>query len=134
VKVVFRRESESDPLARQLVLAMAGGRLAVGAAAFFATRPALNAAGFPEPGATGLGLGKALGARDLTLGALTVAVREDPEALATVALVAACLDAADTAAFVFVAAEPESRRAGLASLAVAGLAAAAGFWAWRRLI
>jgi hypothetical protein len=131
--VLRRRESQSDPLARQLVLAMAGGRLAVGTAAFFATRPALRAAGFGEPDATGRGLGKALGARDLTLGAITVALRDDPEALATVALVCACLDAADTAAFAFVAAEPETRRAGLASLAVAGLAAVGGFWAWRRL-
>jgi hypothetical protein len=127
------RREETDPLARQLVLAMAGGRLAVGGAAFFATGPALRAAGFGEPEAAGRGLAKALGARDLTVGALTVALRDDTEALATVALVAACLDAADTAAFAFVAAEPETRRAGLASLAVAGAAAAAGLWAWRRL-
>jgi hypothetical protein len=122
-----------DPLARQTVLAMAGGRLAVGGAAFFATGPALRAAGFGEPGATGRGFAKVLGARDLTLGALTVLARDDREALRALAFVAAVLDAADSAGFAFVAAEPETRRAGVLSIATAVPAALLGLWAWRRL-
>jgi hypothetical protein len=127
------RRPKIDPLARQAVLGMAGGRVAVGAAAFFATGPALRATGFGEAGATGRGLAKVLGARDLTLGTLTILARDDREALRALAFVAAALDAADAAAFTFAAAEPETRRAGLLSVAVAGASAVAGFWAYRRL-
>jgi hypothetical protein len=122
-----------DPLARQAVLAGAAGRLAVGAGAFFATRPALRALGFSETGAAGSALAKVLGARDLALGALTVAVRDDAAALRTVTLAAAVLDAADVAAFAIAAGDPETRQGGVAGALTAGGATLAGLWAWRRL-
>jgi hypothetical protein len=128
-----RRRGRIDPLTRQAVLAGAAGRLAVGGGAFFATRPALRAVGFDETGAAGLALAKVLGARDLALGVLTVAVRDDRDALRNVVLAAAVLDAADVAAFAIAAGDPETRRAGVGSVLTAGAAVLAGLWAWRRL-
>lgn len=115
------------------MLAGAAGRLAVGAGAFFATRPALRALGFDETGAAGSALAKVLGGRDLAMGALTVAVRDDAAALRTVTLAAAVLDAADVAAFAIAAGDPETRQGGVAGMLTAGGATLAGLWAWRRL-
>lgn len=122
-----------DPLARQASLALAAGRIGVGVAAVAATGPALRALGFAEPNPTGRALAKVLGARDVTLGALTVATRDNRSALRTATLVAAALDAADTVAFGIAAGEPSTRRAGLGGGVTAASAALAGLWAWRRL-
>lgn len=122
-----------DPLARQVSLIFGVDRIAIGLAALFATDPALRAVGFPQPNSTGRAVAKTLGARDLTLGALTLAARNDRAALRTVTFTAAALDAADAVAFGFAAADPRTRRAGLGSVAVASAAALVGFWASRRL-
>jgi uncharacterized protein DUF4267 len=122
-----------DPVARQLTLALAAGRIGVGVAATGATDPALQALGFPEPGPTGRAVARVLGARDLTLGALTLAAREDRAALRAITLAAAALDAADAIAFGTAAGDPSTRRAGLGGLLTAAAAALAGLWAWRRL-
>jgi hypothetical protein len=127
------RSPKIDPLARQAVLGMAAGRVAIGGGAFLATGPALRALGLGEPNASGRALGKLAGLRDLALGLLTFAARDDRQALRTVALVAAVLDAADAGAFSFAAVEPETRRGGALGIAAAAPAALAGFWAWRRL-
>jgi Domain of unknown function (DUF4267) len=127
------RGARIDPLARQTALALAAGRVGIGVAALTATRPALRAAGFPEPGAAGATLAKVLGARDLILGLLTLAARDDREALRAVTFGTAMLDGADVVAFGLAAAEPEARRAALASVATAAGAVVAGLWAWRRL-
>ncbi len=127
------RRPKIDPLAQQLVLAMAGCRVGIGTATFFATGPAMGAAGLGELNAGGRAIGKVAGGRDLALGLLTYAVRDDRQALRTVALAAALLDAADAAAFSFAAAEPETRRGGTIGVLVAGAAALLGFWSWRRL-
>ncbi|MGV1047088.1 MAG: hypothetical protein ACOYD4_01000 [Solirubrobacterales bacterium] len=127
------RRGRIDPLTQQMVLAGAAGRIAVGAGAFFATRPALRALGFGETGAAGSALAKVLGARDLALGALTMAVRDDRAALRAVTLAAAALDAADTAAFAIAAGDPETRMGGVSGALTAGAATLAGLWAWRRL-
>ena len=50
-----------------------------------------------------------------------------------VTLAGAALDAADTVAFALALRDPLLRRAGLGGVLSAGLAAGAGFWAWRRL-
>ena len=120
-------------MARQVTLALAAGRISVGVAATGATDPALRALGFPEPGPTGRALARVLGARDLTLGALTLAAREDRAALRAATLLAAALDAADAVAFGVVAGQPSTRRAGLGGVVTAAAAALAGLWAWRRL-
>lgn len=129
----MRSRRRIDPLARQTSLILGIDRIGVGVAALFATDPALRAVGFPQPDSTGRAVAKTLGARDLTLGALTVAARNDRAALRAVTLTAAALDAADAVAFGFAAADPKTRRAGLGSVAVAGAAALIGFWASRRL-
>jgi hypothetical protein len=116
-----------------MVLAGAAGRLTVGAGAFFATRPALRALGFDETGAAGSALAKVLGARDLALGGLTVALRNDRDALRTAVLAAAVLDAADVVAFTIAAGDPETRNGGVSGALTAGAATLAGLWAWRRL-
>ena len=108
-------------------------RIAVGAGALLTTRPALRALGFGETDAAGTALAKVLGARDLALGALTLAARDDRDALRAAALAAAALDAADAVAFSLALGDPETRQAGLAGVATATAAALAGAWAWRRL-
>jgi hypothetical protein len=125
--------NQADPLARQASLAIAGGRLAVGGAALFATRPALRALGFGETDSSGLALAKMLGGRDLAMGGLAIAVRDDPAALRAVTLAAAVLDSADAVTFSFALGDPETRRAGIAGVASAAAAALVGLWAWRRL-
>ncbi|HEY0318271.1 MAG TPA: hypothetical protein VGC49_08245 [Solirubrobacterales bacterium] len=130
---MFRRGEKIDPLGRQAALGLAAGRLAAGAGALLATRPALRAIGFPEPGATGWSLAKVLGARDLTMGGLTVAAREDRAALRAATFIATALDAADVIAFGLAAGDPETRRAGAAGAATAAAAVVGGIWALHRL-
>jgi hypothetical protein len=129
----MRHRPKIDPLAQQVVLSMAGCRVGIGAATFLATGPAMRAAGLGDADATGRAIGKVAGARDVALGLLTLAVREDREMLRTVALAAALLDAADAAAFSFATVEPETRRGGAIGVLAAGAAAFLGFWAFRRL-
>lgn len=122
-----------DPKARQIALQIGGTRVALGTAIFFATRPALRAGRFPEPGPTGVALAKLGGGRDIMIGALTLAAREDAERLRTVLLASNLCDLADAAAFAFAARDPQMRLPGLAGVLSGGAAATAGFWAWRRL-
>jgi hypothetical protein len=129
---MFRRR-RMDPLARQVALQIGGSRVGVGAAAFFATRPALRALGFSESDSPGRTFAKVLGARDIGLGWLTLAMRDDPSALRSVILASSCLDLADAVAFGVAAGKEETRRAGIVGVLSGGAAALAGFWAWRRL-
>jgi hypothetical protein len=129
---VFRRE-KSDPLGRKIVLAIAAGRVGVGVGTLFATRPAIGVLGFDETDSSGLALAKLAGGRDLALGAVTLALRDDPAALRAAALAGAMLDGADALTFVLATGDPQTRRAGLNGLLSGGAAALAGLWAWRRL-
>lgn len=122
-----------DSLARATALELAAARLAIGAATVFATRPALGALGFGGTDVSGRALAKVVGARDLALGAVTVASRDDRQALRTATLAGAALDAGDAVAFALAARDPETRRAGVGGLLVAGVAAGVGLWAARRL-
>jgi hypothetical protein len=122
-----------DSIGRAVALQLAAGRLAVGAGTSFATARSLRALGFDETGAAGTALARVLGARDLALGSLAVAGREDRAALHSATLAAAALDAADAAAFLVAMRDPATRRAGIRGVLFAGGAAAAGFWAARRL-
>lgn len=127
------RKPKMDPLARQVALQIGGSRVGVGAAAFFATRPALRALGFGAGDSTGRTFAKVLGARDIGVGWLTLAVRDDPGALRSVILASSCLDLADAVAFGIAAGQEETRRPGIIGVLSGGAAALAGFWAWRRL-
>lgn len=127
------RKPKPDPIARQLALGIGGTRVGVGMAAFFATRPSLRAMGFSESDATGRTFAKVLGARDMGVGWLTLAVRDDPDTLRAVILASSVLDAADAVAFGVAAGRSETRLPGIVGVVSGGSAALAGLWAWRRL-
>lgn len=122
-----------DPRARQLALTLGGARLALGVGALFVTRPTLKALLFGETDGVGRALAKLAGGRDLALGALTFAARDDREALRTVTLAAAVLDAADAFSLGLATRDGETRLAGLGGVVSGGSAALVGAWAWRRL-
>jgi hypothetical protein len=123
----------SDPLARQAVLGIAAGRIAIGVGALFVTRPALRVLGFAEVDAAGTALGRVAGGRDIALGLLALAARDDRKALRVAALASAAVDAADAVSFGLAARDPLARRAGIGGVVSGSAAAIVGVWAWRRL-
>jgi hypothetical protein len=127
------RRSRIDPKARQVALQIGGSRVAIGAAALLATRPALKLLGFGNPEATGMALAKLAGGRDVALGALTLAARDDAPKLRTLLLLSSACDLADAVGLGISARYPETRRAGIGGIVSGGGAALAGLWAWRRL-
>ena len=122
-----------DPMARQVALALGGSRVALGVGALFATGPTLKALLFGETDGVGRALAKLAGGRDLALGLLTLAARDDREMLRTLVLSAAVLDAADAFSLGLAARDGDTRLAGLGGVVSGGGAALAGAWAWRRL-
>jgi hypothetical protein len=122
-----------DPLGRRTALALGAARVGVGVGALFATRPTLKVLLFGETDGVGRALAKLAGGRDLALGLMTLAARDDAAALRTIVLGGAALDAADALALGIAARDPETRLAGLGGVASGGGAALAGAWAWRRL-
>lgn len=124
-----------DPLARQVALEIGVGRIGLGTAVLFATQPTLKALGFGEPGPVGEALAKFGGGRDAALGVMTLAARDDRQALRTTILVSTACDLADMVALGISARHPETRMAGIGGVFAGGAAAAAaaGLWAWRRL-
>lgn len=122
-----------DPFARQAALAIAAGRIAIGVGAVFATRPALKALGFAEVDAAGTALGRIAGGRDIALGLLALAARDDRKALRIAVLAGAAVDASDAVSFGVAARDPIARRAGLGGVVSGSAAALVGTWAWRRL-
>jgi hypothetical protein len=123
----------SDPLARQAILGIAAGRIAIGVGAVFVTRPALKALGFAEVDSAGTALGRIAGGRDIALGLLALAARDDRKALRIAALAGAAVDASDAVTFGLAARDPAARRAGIGGVVSGSAAAIAGAWAWRRL-
>jgi hypothetical protein len=123
----------TDPLPRQTVLALAGGRVGIGIGALLATRPALKALGFGETDAVGTALARIAGGRDVALGVLALAARDDRKALRIAALAGAAVDASDAIAFGVAAKDPVARRAGVLGVLSGSAAALTGAWAWRRL-
>jgi hypothetical protein len=122
-----------DPLGRQAALAIAAGRVGIGVGALLATGPALRALGFPPADGAARSLARLAGGRDIALGLLAIAARDDRRALRTATLVAAAVDAADAVSLGLAGADPATRKAGLLGSASGGSAALAGLWAWRRL-
>ena len=123
----------TDPLARQAVLGIAAGRIAIGVGAVFVTRPALKALGFAEVDAAGTALGRIAGGRDIALGLLALAARDERKALRIAALAGAAVDASDAVAFGVAARDPAARGAGVRGVVSGSAAAITGIWAWRRL-
>jgi hypothetical protein len=130
---MFGRQRPIDPKARRVALQIGGSRVALGTAIFLATRPALRAMRFPEPGPTGVALAKLGGGRDIAIGVLTLASLGDADRLRTVMLVSNLCDLTDAAAFGLGARHPQMRLAGTTGVLSGVAAATAGFWAWRRL-
>jgi hypothetical protein len=127
------RRKRMDPLARLVALQIGGSRMAIGVSALFATRPALKVLGFGEPEATGLALAKLAGGRDIAVGILTLAARDDAQRLRALLLVSSACDVADAVGLGISARYPETRRAGIGGIVSGSAAAIAGLWAWRRL-
>ncbi len=115
------------------MLAIAAGRIGIGVGALLVTRPALKALGFAEVDAAGTALGRIAGGRDIALGLIALAARDDRKALRVAALAAAAVDATDAVSFGLAAKDPVARRAGIGGVVSGSAAAIVGAWAWRRL-
>jgi hypothetical protein len=127
------RQAKMDPKARQVALQIGASRVAMGTGIFLATRPALRVLGFGGAGPTGLALGKLGGGRDVAIGALTLAARDDRRALRTALLISSACDLSDAVALGVSARYPETRKAGIGGVISGSAAAVAGLWAWHRL-
>jgi hypothetical protein len=127
------RRRVADRTGRCAALALGAARAGLGVGALFVTGPTLRALLFGETDAVGRGLAKLAGGRDLALGLLTLASRDDPAMLRQLTLAAAVLDAADAFSLGLAARDPDTRLAGLGGVVSGGAAAVAGTWAWRRL-
>jgi len=124
----------SQRTARKIVSAIAIGRIAIGGGTLLATRPGLRALGFPGTDAPGRALARLAGGRDLALGALALAARDNTAALRTVTAATVAVDAADALILGLAGRRyAELRLAGIGGVVSGGSAALAGAWAWRRL-
>lgn len=129
----MRKDRAMDERARQVALGIGASRAALGAGIFFATQPALRGMGFGATNASGEAVAKLGGGRDLALGTLTLAARDDREALRAALLISGACDLADAVAMGVSARRTETREAGIGGVIAGGAAAAACFWARRRL-
>jgi hypothetical protein len=123
----------SYPRARRVGIGLSAARVGLGVGTLLATRPALRALGFKNAGEGGEALARLAGGRDLALGALALASRNDPATFRSLILAAAALDAADAFTLGLSIPNPETRPAGIGGLVSGAGAALAGLWAWRRL-
>jgi hypothetical protein len=122
-----------DAKARQAALGIGVARLGMGVGIFFATQPALRAMGFGPTNASGEAVARLGGGRDVAMGALTLAARNDRQALRSALLITGACDLADALAMGISARRPETRTAGIGGVLAGGAAAAACLWATRRL-
>jgi hypothetical protein len=129
----MRGRQRIDPLARRAVLGIAAGRVAIGVGALLATGPALKALGFAETDTAGRALARIAAGRDIAIGLLTVAARDDVRALRLAALLAAAVDGTDAISFAVAGRDPLARRAGTIGVASGSAAALTGAWTHRRL-
>jgi hypothetical protein len=127
------RRRQPDPLARTAVLGIAAGRTAIGVGAMLATRPALKALGFGAADTSAQALARLAGGRDIALGLLTFAVRDDRAALREATAVTAAVDLGDAIAFAVAGRDPAAGRAAVQGVLSGGAAAIVGAWALRRL-
>jgi len=116
-----------------MALGIGATRLAMGLGIFFATQPALRALRFGSTDAQGEALAKLGGGRDIAIGAMTLAARNDPQALRTTILISSACDLADAVALGVSARNHETRGAGIGGVISGGAAAIAGLWAARHL-
>jgi hypothetical protein len=129
----MRRRRKPDPLARAAVLGIAGGRIAIGVGALLATRPALKVLGFEASDTSARALARIAGSRDIALGLLTFAAREDRERLREATAVATAVDLGDAICFAIAGRDPAAGRAAVQGVLSGGGATVVGAWAIRRL-
>jgi hypothetical protein len=98
----------------------------MGTAILLATRPTVRRMGFGATDASGEALAKLGGGRDVALGAMTLAARNDRQALRAAILISGACDAADALSLGSTAHGPETRQAGIGGIVAGGGAAAAG--------
>lgn len=127
------RRRKSDPPARNALLAIAAGRIALGASALLATRPALRALGFRDADPSNQALAKLTGGRDIALGLLPLLAADDPQALRAAGAAAAAVDAIDSVSMGLAARKGEIGAAGFIGALSGAAAAIAGAWAAQRL-
>src|SRR6201996_9063756 len=128
-----RSRRKPDPLARAAVLGIAGGRIAIGVGALLATRPALKVLGFEASDTSARALARIAGGRDIALGLLTLAARDDRVRLREAAAVAAAVDLGDAICFGVAGRDPAAGRAAVQGILSGGGATGVGAWAVRRL-
>jgi hypothetical protein len=130
---VPRCRRKPDPLARAAVLGIAGARIAIGVAALLATRPALKTLGFEASDTSARALARIAGGRDIALGLLTLAARDDRARLREAAAVATAVDLGDAICFGIAGRDPAAGRAAVQGILSGGGATVVGAWAVRRL-
>ncbi len=114
------------------VLGVAAGRTAIGVGALLATRPALKALGFDASDTSSRSLARIAGSRDIALGVLTFAARDDRVALREVTAVATAVDLGDAIVFGIAGRDPAAGRAAVQGILSGSAAAIVGAWAVRR--
>ena len=129
----FARSRKPDPLARAAVLGIAGGRIAIGVGALLATRPALKALGFEVSDTSARALARIAGGRDIAIGLLAFAARNDRVALREATAAAAAVALGDAVCFAIAGRDPAAGRAAVQGILSGGGGAAVGAWAVRRL-
>jgi hypothetical protein len=130
---VPKRRRRPDPLARTAVLGIAAGRVTIGVGALLATRPALKVLGFEAADTQARALARIAGGRDIALGLLAFAARDDRAALREASAAAAAVDLGDAIAFGIAGRDPVAGRAAVQGILSGGIAAIVGAWAVRRL-
>jgi hypothetical protein len=130
---VIARRRRPDPLARTAVLGIAAGRIGIGIGALLATRTALKVLGFDPSDTSARLLTRIAGSRDIAIGLLTFAARDDRTALREVTATAAAVDLGDAIVFGIAGRDPAAGRAAVQGILSGGAAAAIGAWALRRL-
>jgi Domain of unknown function (DUF4267) len=128
-----RGDRHRNPLARDAAIGIAAARIAIGLGVLLATRRAIRGLGF-SPRGESAALARMAGARDIALGALTLAAAPDRDRLRLASLACAAVDAADAASFAAGAARGEGvERAAMLGIPSAVAATGAGLWIATRL-
>ena len=113
---------------RGVAIALAAGRLAIGAGFWLAPRVSARALGFEGADERLVAVGRLAGSRDLALGAWQLATLGDRDALRRATATIAAVDAADALVFGLALRSESTRSAGLRGLPAAAGASLAGVW------
>jgi hypothetical protein len=118
---------------RRVAVALAGGRLLIGAGLWLAPRAGHRALGFRDADERMFAISRLAATRDLALGAWQLASLSDRDSLRRVSATVAAVDGADALTFALALRGRTTRAAGLRGLPAAAGAALAGAWLANRL-